>query len=157
MVGTATIENNNGPTADAGPDVTIFPPGSTVLNGSGGTFYNWSPSTGLSNTNTPNPTASPLETTTYTLAVTDLNGCVDTDEVTVIVVPPCAGTIGDGDFPYRESFETGLGFWGQDSAFDDFDLTLTNQPTPTGGTGPCLLYTSPSPRDKRQSRMPSSA
>ena len=23
--------------------------------------------------------------------------------------------------------------------------------------GPCLLYTSPSPRDKRQSRMPSSA
>ena len=26
----------------------------------------------------------------------------------------------------------------------------------TGGTG-CLLYTSPSPRDKRQSRMPSSA
>ena len=24
-------------------------------------------------------------------------------------------------------------------------------------TGPCLLYTSPSPRDKRQSRMPSSA
>ena len=28
-----------------------------------------------------------------------------------------------------------------------------NQPTST----PCLLYTSPSPRDKRQSRMPSSA
>ena len=25
------------------------------------------------------------------------------------------------------------------------------------GIGPCLLYTSPSPRDKRQSRMPSSA
>ena len=25
------------------------------------------------------------------------------------------------------------------------------------GLGPCLLYTSPSPRDKRQSRMPSSA
>ena len=25
------------------------------------------------------------------------------------------------------------------------------------GTGICLLYTSPSPRDKRQSRMPSSA
>ena len=25
------------------------------------------------------------------------------------------------------------------------------------GSNPCLLYTSPSPRDKRQSRMPSSA
>ena len=32
-------------------------------------------------------------------------------------------------------------------------------PTQTrpGHAGPCLLYTSPSPRDKRQSRMPSSA
>ena len=28
---------------------------------------------------------------------------------------------------------------------------------PTGHTSCCLLYTSPSPRDKRQSRMPSSA
>ena len=27
----------------------------------------------------------------------------------------------------------------------------------TGRSGDCLLYTSPSPRDKRQSRMPSSA
>ena len=26
-----------------------------------------------------------------------------------------------------------------------------------GASGACLLYTSPSPRDKRQSRMPSSA
>ena len=28
---------------------------------------------------------------------------------------------------------------------------------PDAGNMPCLLYTSPSPRDKRQSRMPSSA
>ena len=28
---------------------------------------------------------------------------------------------------------------------------------PYGKVSPCLLYTSPSPRDKRQSRMPSSA
>ncbi len=136
MVGTATIENNNGPTANAGSDVTIFPPASTVLNGSGGNIYNWSPSTGLNNTSIPNPTASPIETTTYTLAVTDLNGCVDTDEVTVIVVPPCSGTISEGGFPYRESFETGIGLWAQDMAFDDFDMTLTDLPTPTVGTGP---------------------
>ena len=30
-------------------------------------------------------------------------------------------------------------------------------PEPKAEFGPCLLYTSPSPRDKRQSRMPSSA
>ena len=29
--------------------------------------------------------------------------------------------------------------------------------TPSAGSLHCLLYTSPSPRDKRQSRMPSSA
>ena len=29
--------------------------------------------------------------------------------------------------------------------------------SPEEYTSPCLLYTSPSPRDKRQSRMPSSA
>ena len=31
------------------------------------------------------------------------------------------------------------------------------RPEAISATPPCLLYTSPSPRDKRQSRMPSSA
>ena len=31
------------------------------------------------------------------------------------------------------------------------------EPRGSGGSRSCLLYTSPSPRDKRQSRMPSSA
>ena len=35
------------------------------------------------------------------------------------------------------------------------DVELVRQIKPSGH--PCLLYTSPSPRDKRQSRMPSSA
>ena len=35
-----------------------------------------------------------------------------------------------------------------------FDEDLQTKPYKYGG---CLLYTSPSPRDKRQSRMPSSA
>ena len=38
------------------------------------------------------------------------------------------------------------------------DLKLTKQQTPVlNGTTTCLLYTSPSPRDQRGSRMPSSA
>ena len=56
--------------------------------------------------------------------------------------------------------------------FDDFDASTnpTGLATVNGGTSDiggaiwnadatigCLLYTSPSPRDKRQSRMPSSA
>ena len=37
---------------------------------------------------------------------------------------------------------------------NDYDTELVTKP-PQNNT--CLLYTSPSPRDKRQSRMPSSA
>ena len=36
-------------------------------------------------------------------------------------------------------------------------VTLSDGSRRWFGIGPCLLYTSPSPRDKRQSRMPSSA
>lgn len=37
--------------------------------------YSWSPTIGLSNPSIPNPTASPLETTTYTVTVTTPTGC----------------------------------------------------------------------------------
>ena len=37
------------------------------------------------------------------------------------------------------------------------DITVNGHPETAGRPKPCLLYTSPSPRDKRQSRMPSSA
>ena len=43
-------------------------------------------------------------------------------------------------------------------SFDAETFTATCDVLPAGGGGyTCLLYTSPSPRDKRQSRMPSSA
>ncbi len=71
--------------ANAGPDVTICQGSSTNLNASGGTTYSWSPATGLSNPNIANPTASPLFTTTYTVTVTNAEGCIGTDQVTVHV------------------------------------------------------------------------
>ena len=37
------------------------------------------------------------------------------------------------------------------------DGTMGRAAVPSGASTGCLLYTSPSPRDKRQSRMPSSA
>ena len=42
-------------------------------------------------------------------------------------------------------------------AGDRLDLRATITGAPPGNDWDCLLYTSPSPRDKRQSRMPSSA
>ncbi len=46
---------------------------------------NWTNPGGLSSTTTVNPTASPSSTTTYTLTVTDLWGCTNTDQTTVYV------------------------------------------------------------------------
>jgi gliding motility-associated-like protein len=76
------------PSADAGMDLTIEQGTSTVLNASGGTSYTWTPATGLSCTNCPDPTATPVVTTTY--CVETANGsCSDNDCVTITVRRPC--------------------------------------------------------------------
>lgn len=64
-------------------DVTIVPdvPGAT---------YSWSPATGLSCTDCPNPIAAPFLNTTYTVTVTSPNGCSQTAQATVNVDLPCA-------------------------------------------------------------------
>jgi hypothetical protein len=48
-------------------------------------YINWSPSAGLSSANITQPFAFPTTTTTYTLSVTDIHNCVNTDTVTVFV------------------------------------------------------------------------
>ena len=81
------------PTADAGADAEIFEGASVqiggVTTGSGGTgvlSYSWLPTDGLDDPSSANPTAEPATTTTYTVTVTDENGCEATDEVTVTVL-----------------------------------------------------------------------
>ncbi len=75
----------------AGPD-TAFCTGSggVTLNASGGNNFIWSPATGLSATNIPNPLANPTVTTTYTVSA-GVNGCtrrrVDSVMVTVRALP----------------------------------------------------------------------
>jgi hypothetical protein len=74
--------------ANAGPDVTICSGTSTQLNGSGGVNYSWNPRIGLNSYTVPNPIATPSETTTYTLTVTDANSiCTSTDQVVITVIP----------------------------------------------------------------------
>lgn len=75
------------PTADAGNDTTICDGDCAQLAATGGVTYTWSPTTGLSDPNIANPVACPTATTTYTVTVTDANGCVDTDDVIVTVNP----------------------------------------------------------------------
>ncbi len=87
---TASLLVNPLPVANAGADVAICTGDNTTLSASGGISYNWSPGTGLNNTAVSNPVASPVQTTSYVVQVTDTNGCRNTDTVTVTVnaLPP---------------------------------------------------------------------
>jgi gliding motility-associated-like protein len=71
------------PIANAGADTAVSAGASVVLLGSGGSTFFWSPSVALDDPNTANPVCTPVYNVTYTLTVTDANGCVDTDAVVV--------------------------------------------------------------------------
>ncbi len=72
-----------------GPAEIFFCGTETVqLRASGGTSYRWSPGTGLSCVDCPDPTASPSVPTRYTVTVSNDGGCVDSASVTVHPVPP---------------------------------------------------------------------
>lgn len=61
---------------------------STTLSASGGITYQWSPALNLSNPQAPDPTATPGVNTTYQVTVTDANGCVNKDDVSIRVAQP---------------------------------------------------------------------
>ncbi|MCX7697507.1 MAG: hypothetical protein N2Z72_07430, partial [Bacteroidales bacterium] len=76
------------------PTLTITPRmpgvcqgGSVVLRVTGASYYEWSPSTGLSQVIGSTVIASPSATTTYTVTGTDQNGCTNTTTVTVRIFP----------------------------------------------------------------------
>ncbi|MFN3528585.1 MAG: T9SS type A sorting domain-containing protein [Bacteroidia bacterium] len=85
MSGSATVSINALPNANAGADTSVFIGNSVQLQATGGTSYSWSPATGLSATNIANPVASPTETTTYTVTVSNIFGCLATDSLVVTV------------------------------------------------------------------------
>lgn len=73
------------PVVDAGEDVDLCPEGSIQLEATGAVDYEWSPSTGLSCTDCPDPICTVNDNTTYTVTGTDEFGCVNTDQVDVSV------------------------------------------------------------------------
>ena len=76
------------PVINAGSDKIILVGSSTPINPTGTPVidYLWTPSTGLSCTNCYATVASPKNTTTYTIKVTDGNGCINKDDITIIVI-----------------------------------------------------------------------
>lgn len=63
-----------------------YGPQSVTLTASGGVTYAWSPATGLSCTDCSTAEASPYETTTYTVAVTNDCGSTTEESITVYVI-----------------------------------------------------------------------
>ena len=86
---TVTVSGIPAPIVDAGPDKTIIRGESTILDdvtpfipfG----FQEWTPGRGLDDSTIIRPRASPLETTTYIITITDEFGCFGSDSITVIV------------------------------------------------------------------------
>ena len=81
-----TVNVSQNPIANAGSDTSICPGSSTSLSASGGTSYQWSPTNGLSNPSSANLIANPSTTTTYSVTVSNANGCSSSDQVVVSVV-----------------------------------------------------------------------
>lgn len=79
------------PTVTVTRNARICKGGSVRLTASGAKTYVWSPATGLSNTTSATPTASPLTTTQYRVIGTSAEGCADTASVVVTVTNPSAG------------------------------------------------------------------
>jgi hypothetical protein len=78
------------PIVDAGPEKFICPGGmvqmEAFVSGESPPYQvMWSPMIGLSNPAAINPQASPRQTTTYTLTVSGINGCVMIDTMTIYV------------------------------------------------------------------------
>lgn len=88
------VSVNSQPIANAGIDAMVCVGTSTQLVASGGIYYSWNPSTGLSGTSISNPIANPTITITYTVVVSDNNLCTSTDNVVVVVNPLPAASAG---------------------------------------------------------------
>ncbi len=67
-------------------DTTIFQGERAQLSSSEGLSYLWSPSTGLSHPESQFTEAAPEESTTYTMTLTDANGCKSSRDLTVTVL-----------------------------------------------------------------------
>jgi gliding motility-associated-like protein len=95
VLGNCTITDSITITLLPSPDALIEPADTTIeagesieLTGTGTGTYSWTPESGLSCTDCPDPTAMPDSTTTYQLLIVSSNGCADSASVTITVTPP---------------------------------------------------------------------
>lgn len=82
-----TCTTNTCPQPDAGPDTLLCSNAGIGLSveAESDALISWVPGNGLSCTDCPNPIATPAQTTTYQVTVTNAQGCVGIDFVTIYV------------------------------------------------------------------------
>lgn len=132
------------PTVNAGADEEICEDASVQLGASGAQNYSWSPSTGLSSSSVANPNASPNSTVTYTVTGTDANGCVDTDQVQVVVNPSpvvTANVVGDNPICQGESLQLNADGLTTMTWTPSGSLTGANTENPTATPSTTTTYT----------------
>ncbi|MES2138281.1 MAG: PKD domain-containing protein [Bacteroidota bacterium] len=123
------LYNSTGPFVDAGfGSDTICSGGITMLGGaptgSGGLApytYSWSPSIGLNNPTSSNPTATITANTTYVVTISDGNGCQNIDSV--FLAYNSSGPFADAGF-------------GNNTLCTGGTIMLGGTPTGSGGIGP---------------------
>ncbi len=96
-----TVTVNPLPDVDAGLDITTCEGSPIVIGGNptgaSDASFSWSPTTGLDDPFAINPTATPLDTTTYVVTVTRA-GCTDTDTMTLFAIPCNDPPLAQDDF-----------------------------------------------------------
>lgn len=81
-----TVASNDVPVLSLTAEATVIPSGqSTQLNATGAHVFEWSPAESLNATNIPDPIASPLTTTTYTVTGSFIGGCTSQAEITITI------------------------------------------------------------------------
>ncbi len=77
---------NAAPSVVTGPDTVVCVGQSVQLTAASTAPVLWSPSSSLNDASSNNPTATPAQTTTYTVTATGANGCTAADQVVVQVI-----------------------------------------------------------------------
>jgi hypothetical protein len=121
--------------------------GNTATSGKPPYSYEWNPAAGLSDPNIAQPTATPTDTTTYTVTVRDANGCDVKSSVRVIVLPgPIARAGQDIEICYGTSAVIGQPATGGDPPYiyswsPIVGLSATNIAQPTADPKSTTIYT----------------
>lgn len=85
-IDSVTVSIHELPTIDAGPDENLCLGDSVQLLATGGVIYTWDSDPSLSDLDIPDPWAFPISDKVYTVTAVDAFGCVNSDEVAVVIV-----------------------------------------------------------------------